>query len=781
MIRFSIIVPVFNCATHLHACVHSVLNQAKGDFDFEILLVDDCSTDSSPKVIQQCSNASPTRIQTLKTERNGGPGIARNLGIENAQGNWLLFLDCDDQLSSESLLTLSKSIGAKENSHCDIFGFDWSYDPKSSTNNGKRGGRYDFKSLLKEKDDMLKDAVALGMDGSVIYTAINLEFLKTNEIKFKGGIHEDVDFIFKVYWQARELRCIEKQLYIKNDRSGSLVNSISENHLQGYFRAYREIFDFIKGKGCLENFTEAYYIGLVGVVATRVKEISNHELAQDKADKLYSSLYRLWSETVELLGDFEKPILKTKYSLIANYFFEVMEKKVVAATKPNALLLRAFIDDIRNKSWSCYDLHNSIFLAPDEVRTCCKRFFVDGKMKGDVTIALADQNDPASISPVTILNGKKDLYGDINRGQCEECDGCPFLEFKDWGYIEDLKVEHLSLEYHSVCNMKCSYCNDTYYGGATADYDVERLVSQLFSDGSMDNLQSVVWGGGEPSLGASFDSLIDLIAKESPELKQRILTNCVKYSEKVNALIENNQANILTSIDAGTKDTFQLIRGSTQFTKVFKNLSKYASSDYKNVSIKYIFTEDNYSQGEIQAFVDLIIKHDLLQCTFQISSDFTREKIDIQSAISMAMLYGLLIEANCRLVYFDELLRQRLVNGSDETDTIIKAALKNLNLAHIIADRTKSDTVIIWGAGQQTQLLLEYTNFFQHVGVSHIVDSTLSKVGTSFMGYDVLHPESLLESDTPVLISAVQNSPLIYKKYIELGLQDSRLIKGLVL
>ncbi len=49
------------------------------------------------------------------------------------------------------------------------------------------------------------------------------------------------------------------------------------------------------------------------------------------------------------------------------------------------------------------------------------------------------------------------------------------------------------------------------------------------------------------------------------------------------------------------------------------------------------------------------------------------------------------------------------------------------------------------------------------------------------MGYKVKDPETLSESNAPVLISAVQNSPIIYKKYIELGLEESRLIKGLII
>ena len=442
--------------------------------------------------------------------------------------------------------------------------------------------------------------------------------------------------------------------------------------------------------------------------------------------------------------------------------------------------MKAFLGDINKMSWSCYDLHHSLFLAPDEVRTCCKRFFVDGEMKGDVSLVRAVQDQPESISVEVLHQAKKDLYMDINRGTCEACSGCPFLEFKDWGYIDELKIEHLSMEYHSVCNMKCTYCSEEFYGGKQAMYDVENLVQSLIEGGQMGGLRSVVWGGGEPGIGKHFDAISTELANTYPQLKQRILTNCIKHSDTIGRLLEEDKANLLTSIDAGTKDTFIKVRKNKLFEQMWLNLKSYVGSKPHNVGLKYIFTDDNASVDEVRAFVDLVVEHELLECSVQISHDFKREHVEPSAAVSMILMYGLLTEAGCRLVYFDELLRQRL-SGSEDDHAFIMREIGALSVQDTLAAADRYERVILFGAGQNSKLLLETTHFFRTVEVDHFVDSTPEKIGHLFMGREVRHPDTLHESTLPVLISAVQNSPLIYDRYLAMGLDEGRLIKGLVI
>ncbi len=97
----SIIMPVHNDEQYLHSSIQSVLNQ--GYQDWELLIVDDCSTDSSAQIIQQYCQKD-ARIKRYKTRQaSGSPTKPRNIGVENAQGRFIAFLDSDDEWLPEKL------------------------------------------------------------------------------------------------------------------------------------------------------------------------------------------------------------------------------------------------------------------------------------------------------------------------------------------------------------------------------------------------------------------------------------------------------------------------------------------------------------------------------------------------------------------------------------------------------------------------------------------------------------------------------------------------------
>ena len=164
------------------------------------------------------------------------------------------------------------------------------------------------------------------------------------------------------------------------------------------------------------------------------------------------------------------------------------------------------------KSLSCPSLHNEIYLGPDEIRTCCKRFFVEGEKKGDVILKKVQPNE--DVTSEMILKEKQKLFKKINSGEANDCDGCPFLESKEWDELDELSIKHISFEYHSVCNMKCAYCSETYYGGLKSQYNVPKLFSDLLSKGALSNCNSVVWGGGESSIGQNFKELITEVSSK---------------------------------------------------------------------------------------------------------------------------------------------------------------------------------------------------------------------------------------------------------------------------
>ncbi len=765
-IKFSIIIPTYNSENFIANCLKSLILQHSERYSFEILIIDDCSSDKTIDKINEFKMKLPITI--LSTKINSGPGVARNIGLENCKGEWILFLDSDDSLLMNALEILNEYINS--NKELDIVGFNWKYDVSSTVMYGKIGGRYDSKSLFKAKQDLISDYLSLGMDGSVIYTAIRRDLILQNNLKFSLGFHEDIDFIFKVYYFTKNIGYIEDILYIKNNRNNSIVNSIQKKHIDGYFRAFREMYDFLKLKKEINSETLKYFsIGTIGIIAVKVRDIWLNAI--DKLD-LYNYLYNEYLNFLKKINFQQSIQLNTKYYIIYDYFISNIKVSTNFLEE-----IDSFMNDISKKSWSCYDLHNSIFFAPDEIRTCCKRFFVDGKMKGDVSLLTQKKHDLKNINSLNILNEKRDLYMRINKGETTECSGCPFLEFKEWGYLNELKPEHISLEYHSVCNMKCIYCSDTYYGGKKAKYDIEQILNNL----DLKSCKSIVWGGGEPTLDKNFKNILNVLSNKIPNVQQRVITNATTFIDEVFKGINENKISITTSIDAGTEETFNAIRKYKKLSQVLENLSKYSEVTPKNVTVKFIFMNENNNLSEVLSFVELVKKYKLKYCNFQISFDFKKEKIDIKSAIAMIVLYSELSREGVRYIFFDDLLRMRLFKISPSLYNEIIFTLENEGYNKILANQDNYKEIVIWGAGTQTKFLMENSMFFKHVNVKYIVDNTPSKINTKFMGINVYPESKLLEDNYPILISAVQSSPKILDSFHKMGLDKNRLINKLVI
>ena len=99
MPKLSLILPCYNVDKYLEKCLDSLINQTEKDI--EIILVDDCSTDNSFNIIQKYAKKDK-RIKLFKTQTNAGYGAARNLGRDNATGEYIWFVDSDDYLEPDA-------------------------------------------------------------------------------------------------------------------------------------------------------------------------------------------------------------------------------------------------------------------------------------------------------------------------------------------------------------------------------------------------------------------------------------------------------------------------------------------------------------------------------------------------------------------------------------------------------------------------------------------------------------------------------------------------------
>lgn len=120
MPKFTIITPQYNSFHLMNEYFDSLQNQTLKDF--EVIIVDDCSTDGSWEKLQEYVKASPLNITLLQSEKNSGPGYARNMGIEAAKGEWITFVDNDDWVDTRFLEKVDEVIEC-EKVNCVIYDY----------------------------------------------------------------------------------------------------------------------------------------------------------------------------------------------------------------------------------------------------------------------------------------------------------------------------------------------------------------------------------------------------------------------------------------------------------------------------------------------------------------------------------------------------------------------------------------------------------------------------------------------------------------------------------
>lgn len=108
MPEVSVIVPMYNSEAFLDRCVTSLLQQTFDDY--EVILVDDCSTDGTYEAATRLQDQYAGTIRAIKCEMKGGAGGARNRGIELACGDWLMFVDSDDFVSRDYIRLLWQAV-----------------------------------------------------------------------------------------------------------------------------------------------------------------------------------------------------------------------------------------------------------------------------------------------------------------------------------------------------------------------------------------------------------------------------------------------------------------------------------------------------------------------------------------------------------------------------------------------------------------------------------------------------------------------------------------------
>ena len=177
----SVIVPVYNTAKYVRYCVESILSQTMKEF--ELILVDDGSSDGSEKICDEYSNQFPNVVSLH--QKNRGVSAARNLGIEMASGDYIVFVDSDDWVESDYLETLLRNMTPGGMSVCRL--------EKNNNDQKCRERRTHYLSAAKAQISVFSYD---GMQGFPVTKMVDRKVILENGIRFDEtiGICEDVLF-----------------------------------------------------------------------------------------------------------------------------------------------------------------------------------------------------------------------------------------------------------------------------------------------------------------------------------------------------------------------------------------------------------------------------------------------------------------------------------------------------------------------------------------------------------------------------------------------------------
>jgi len=201
----SVIVPVYNAEKVLCRCVTSILHQSYSDF--EILLINDGSSDSSGGICEQFS-VEDCRVRVFH-QVNGGVSSARNKGLSEARGEYLCFIDSDDWVDSDFFSLIIKSL----RSHDMVF-----FGGRVEKLSGEQLGIMSPLSMQTSEDafsDIVFSLFKNGILGYMCFMAIKLDLVRNNRIRFREdiSIHEDSIFCYQCLFKASRIASLDIQPY----------------------------------------------------------------------------------------------------------------------------------------------------------------------------------------------------------------------------------------------------------------------------------------------------------------------------------------------------------------------------------------------------------------------------------------------------------------------------------------------------------------------------------------------------------------------------------------
>lgn len=216
--KYSIIVPVYNAERYLEKCLHSLISQSVASALYEVLLVDDGSTDASEEICRRFASSYENVEYYRKT--NGGPSSARNYGLNEASGEYVAFVDADDWVEPDFLESVDRTVSDR-----DFLIHGYFIETTSATEirnpNGFFGKKTDGRTFSDRVMELDADSFFSAPWIGVFKRSIIQDYALTFNEELSFG--EDTCFVFDYLFRIDNLVCLGKPLYHYNNTNAASI------------------------------------------------------------------------------------------------------------------------------------------------------------------------------------------------------------------------------------------------------------------------------------------------------------------------------------------------------------------------------------------------------------------------------------------------------------------------------------------------------------------------------------------------------------------------------
>lgn len=279
MPKTSVVVPVYNVKPYLEKCVSSILRQT--ETDFELLLVDDGSTDGCGALCDELSHRDG-RVRVIHQE-NRGLGGARNTGLREARGTWILFPDSDDWLE-EDILRKALEAGERENADMVVFGF------RTVDGEGKELGCF-VEALPKGSGLSPKEHKEMLLCYPCAWNKLyKRELFQRAGAEYPPRVwYEDLRTTPKLMVRADRVAFLEDVGYNYLQRAGSIMKNSTADRNVEILEAFDDLLPWFRGQGIFEEYRdELEYLALYHALLTASARVI-------RLDRKHPLLQKFWS------------------------------------------------------------------------------------------------------------------------------------------------------------------------------------------------------------------------------------------------------------------------------------------------------------------------------------------------------------------------------------------------------------------------------------------------------------------------------------------------------